>query len=1016
MAELLILPTQTAVRRRRRAALLDRPALLGRAETSLGALIEEIAQQAGLAPALGKVGREELVRLALAESNDPELVDLAHRPGGAAALGRVLERLSAAGPDRVWVVDRLREIDRPRPIMLAKAFEQYCVTLDQLGVYDTSSRGWAALEALNHGVRPKILRGVDRIRATGVDVFTPLQLHFLIALAGQGLAVVVEPPFVPGADEALENLAALRSFERLGSLNADLELLPRDLIEIAAEPIRPLLAALAGQEIDPAEVEPDGDWPVVFNDAPDRYREIESALGRVRGLLDHGVEPNRIGLVCRSLAGLTGQMIVDASRRYNVPVTIRRGDPLAQVPLVRALMALLKLAESGLERTSVLQVADNDYLKTLTGQTAPAGATARLILEAGLNPGRVDDWARLDLAVRRTPEHRRREMNQALTGLKNLFAAVAPLTGRPTGGQALDLAVGLVEQLDYSPENDDLARQERTAANAFVQAIDQLRTDLTRIGRLDDPISPARLIGLIESALAGQTAPWPGRNRAGVQVLRLEDVRELRLDHLILLGLNEGEWPPPPPMEPLVSDQDKIALNRALEAETLFTTATGHYGREKFLFTQALAAARRTIVLSHHRTDNQGRPVIPSSLINWLTRRLPPEATNRPGQSREAEPAGADVLTEDQLMGAYAGAWSRGQGKNLGHALAGRPGWADRMALIKNRAEAERLRDDYFLDPDRSTAADLADNHVGRLGRAEAIEAINRGLTDLAELRLSQAAVEAYANCPFRFFGATILDIRRPDFPGPEPDPLANGLLIHELLHQWHRAELAAGVWPPTEQGLVDVVDQATAAWRRSCPFGHPELSRQAVDEAVAFAQGLIPWEEDQAGQGWRPWLLEKTLPDWSVDLGSGRRCVFKVRLDRVDRRGSGPNEQWRLVDYKFSSNEYRYNKMIGQAGETAFQLPVYLSALMELPEYDPKIQLSGFYLIIKKGKTSKTLTWDQDRAGELVAGIRRIIDQIGRGRFRVEPDKPGECANYCGLLGLCRYRSPLSDGEAAHD
>lgn len=1011
MAELLILPTQTAVRRHRRAILIDRPALLGRAAVSLGALIEDIAGWAGLAPALGEVGLEELVRLALAESNEPDLVNLIQRPGGAAAISRALERLSAAGPDRAWIINRLKTIDRPRSDLLARAFERYHIRLDQLGVYDKPGRGWAALKALIGGDRPPILRDIDRVRVTEVDVFTPLHLRLLVALAELGLGVTVEPPFVPGRDAALENISSLGAFERLGDLNVNLELLPLDLTEVAAEPIRPLLTALAGGEIDPTE-----EWPVEIVDAPDRYREIESALGRVRGLLDQGIEPNRIGLICRSLAGLNGQMIVDVARRCNVPVTIRRGDPLAQVPLVRAIMALVGLAESGLERTYVLRAADNDYLQTLTGQAASLGAAARLILEAGLNPGRTDDWARLDLAVRRTSEPRRREMSQALDGLKNLFAVVAPLTRRPTGEQALDLVAELVEQLDLSPENTDLARQERTAANAFVQAIDQLRIDLARIGRLDEPVSPGRLLGLIESALAGQTVPWPGRNRAGVQVLRLEDLRGLRLDHLIMLGLNEGEWPPPPPVEPLISDQDKISLNRTLETQTLFTTATEHYNREKFLFAQALAAANRTIVLSSHRTDNQGRPVIKSSLVNWLTRRLPSETAIGPDRGGKAAPAGADILAEDELMGAYAVAWSQGQGEALGRALGERPGWPERMRSIEDRALAERRRDDYFLEPDRSAAAKLADCRVGQLGRAEAIEAVKSGLADPPELKLSQAAVEAYANCPFRFFGSTIMAIRRPDFPGPEPDPLANGLLIHELLHQWHQAELAAGVWPPTDQGLMNIIDRAAAAWQRDCPYGHPELSRRAADEAVAFARGLIPWEEDQADQGWRPWLLEKTLPDWSVDLGSGRQCVFKVRLDRVDRRGSGSNEQWRLVDYKFSSGDSRYNKMIGQAGETAFQLPVYLTALMDRPEYNPKIELSGFYLIIKKGKTSKILNWDQDRALELVAGIRQIIDLIGRGRFRIEPDKPQECANYCGLLGLCRYRAPLSNGEAAND
>src|SRR5208283_3232301 len=68
----------------------------------------------------------------------------------------------------------------------------------------------------------------------------------------------------------------------------------------------------------------------------------------------------------------------------------------------------------------------------------------------------------------------------------------------------------------------------------------------------------------------------------------------------------------------------------------------------------------------------------------------------------------------------------------------------------------------------------------------------------------------------------------------------------------------------------------------------------------------------------------------WELDLGSGRRLVFRGRIDRIDLCPSGPPALAVVMDYKSSLR--KLDAVLLRHG-VQLQLPAYLNVLRRLPQ-----------------------------------------------------------------------------------
>jgi hypothetical protein len=150
-----------------------------------------------------------------------------------------------------------------------------------------------------------------------------------------------------GWPELLQALKECTALDRVAVYASDrlpfLEQLADEVIDLDAE--RHFSCALLAGEASVTGTRP----AIDLVSAPDLPREVEEVAARVRRLVERGVPPHRIAVVARS-ARPYAQHLLRALERVGVPATSRRRYALAEVPALRALLALFHVAAEGWER------------------------------------------------------------------------------------------------------------------------------------------------------------------------------------------------------------------------------------------------------------------------------------------------------------------------------------------------------------------------------------------------------------------------------------------------------------------------------------------------------------------------------------------------------------------------------------------------------------------------------------------------------------------------------------------
>ncbi len=995
-----VLPTRTAVRAAEEARLSKHGVCLGHSEVALGDLAEAFLSANGLKPALSAAALSELVPEAAARAG---LGEAATRPGGIRALRGLWGRLSAARPPASQTAAQVKSLNQVRLTRLAEGFEVYRRLLDDLDLLDPQTRAWRAGQVCRAGGRwPDLLLGRRGLRVSHVESFSPAHVDLLLALAEKDLRVEIHLPFTPGPSGLADNAAAFRAFERLGEVNLDLELLgfdlSRDVLNLPAG-LKDLLGAMVGRG-QPADPGPS----LVQLAASGRYAEIEAVGREVRRLIQDKVPPRRIGIVFRQLGGLNGEMMADVAHRYAIPLNVRRGQPLKETGLVRAVLAGLSLAEKGGSRAELLRVVECDYLKPwLDGSVAP-GRIVAAVQASGMLPGQTAAWP---AALKRLAQDQNwpEAAASAAEAINRIVELFQPFRRPGRLGEALNQLQALVSRMNLAADPPDLARRDRAVQAKLMAVLKELAGELGRMNRLHQPASAAGLQGLINRALADQNVDWSLRDLAGVRVMRLEDVRGLDFDHLFLVGLVEGEWPLRAEPDPFLSDQDKMALNQALGLD-LFTTSAKHFARERLLFLQALAATRARAHLSWHQNDQNGRPTLESWLLFWVKQALVPGIDHLAPGANKSPPLWPEVLAPDELLERYSLDLSGPTGEGAANAravaqvLADRPGWTERLKAIARRVAAEQVREDYLLNPDRSAAKARANAFVGRLAGERVGTLLSQWFSDPEHLRMRHQALESFANCGFRFLAEQIWGLEPRETPGLTPSPREMGLLAHDLLRAWHQKALEADAWPPDAAGLEAVAGQVMERWQQRRVRSHGAMARALAAQLKESLARLVDWEKEQAAEGWRPWRLEWAMPDHVIPLAQGGSVTIPGRADRIDRLG----ERLRIIDYKTGTNESVYARAVREANQTAFQLPIYLAALAKV---QAQAEIEAAFLMVRRAKLSKRLAWDEAKTARLKERINELVQDMRGGRFDLDPRHPQDCDRACGLRLLCRYQSP---------
>jgi len=840
-APILVVPAFQAVEHSQRE-MAARGAVFGVSVMRFDHFAAELAKRAGVRGRIAsEVQRELAVEDAAAAAKLRVLARSASRPGFVTAALRFVDEIAAAGlePERFSAALAEWRPGNRYAEELGLIYAGYRRALDAAGLVDRATEAWGALSALRREPR---LFGGSPVFFYGFDDFTELQLDAIETLAGNaGADVTVSLPYERGR-VAFRAVAAV--FERLRAAAAEhVELEPTD--EHYESESRPVLAhverSLYADE--PERVDPGG--AVRRLRAAGRRAEVEQVGAEVLRLLRSGTRPGDVAVVFRDPSDY-GSLVEQVFTAYGVPHSIDRRVELRHTALGRGLLALMRAA-------------------------TPEG-TADDLLAYLRTPGLVDGAHvidKLEAEVRRngerTAEQARERLGWDLDALDELASAAGPAEYL----ERLERRIEWMFARPYQRSGRTLEQHEIADAAVYVAARSAIG-DMLAVARAGggERLDAQEILGRQRVRIGEREQP--GR----VQVTRPEDLRGRRFDTVFVCGLQEGEFPRRVGPEPFLSDEERRELNAATGLR--LPVREDQLDRERYLFYVAASRAERRLVLSHRRTNEEGRPELASFFLADIDDIV--AGNSEPGEDGRARPDAERTLVDVTWDGAAA------------------------PTLVEwRRAEALALHDMDPRTPDGIADPDALADLVG-------------------EGPFSASALETFADCPIQWLMRRI----EPQSLEPDPDYIVRGAYAHEVLRttferlrdEHGSARVTRATLPDAERILL----AALAEHAESFPISPQQTRVRAAVRRLEFDLLRLLRAEAESDSVFEPsdFELDFEVP---LDVGDGDEIRLRGRIDRVDRHGA-----WALVrDYKAGKSAHSRADWIRS---NRIQVAVYMLAL----------------------------------------------------------------------------------------
>ncbi len=502
-----------------------------------------------------------------------------------------------------------------------------------------------------------------------------------------------------------------------------------------------------------------------------------------------------------------------------------------------------------------------------------------------------------------------------------------------------------------------LAGPELDEARAFASA----RTALAELAALvehdERPGLDRRRVAHVLTALHVHVGENPQPDR--VQVARPEAIRARRFEAVLVLGLQEGEFPGGSPPEPFLPDEVRREIAKA--SGLVLPMREDRLDRERYLFYVCASRAERVLVLSSRTSDEEGGLAVPSFFLDDVRFLL----SGAPTTARTL----ADVT------------WPPEEAPTAAE-------W-DRALAARGPRREER--------------------HPGPV-TSEAL------LAELAERGpVSAGALERYADCPVKWL---VEDVLRPQALEPDAEPLVRGAFAHAVLERTYiRLRDETGARRVRRSNLDDaerIMLEELRSQRERFPISPRQTRVRAALRRLEFDLLRHLAAEADADGDLEPEFFELRFgqaggPD-PVEIAEGVHVTG--RIDRVDTS----NGLALVVDYKTGKKVDSY-RVGAWEKENRFQAALYMLAVEQLTG---KRAVGGVYValggedrrprgMLAKGvdeigsgfvagdrlpeeEFAEKLEWARERIRETAGAMRR-------GELRCTPEK-------CAWNGGCAYPS----------
>ena len=721
-----------------------------------------------------------------------------------------------------------------------------------------------------------------------------------------------------------------------------------------------------------------------------------------------------------------------------LPVWCDAAFPFTSSPIVRALMQLMQLELEDWPFERLLAVLDSNFFQPAwpewqQGQGVRAAAAAlrhlrlnsdrELLLRVlarhaaetdSLSEGRRDslaESARLaaPLLQRLSRSLERLRRPQTLLAWANILSSLGEDLGwaKQTTGDHPELAARDTEDLEL------LQRIVRTAAEA-----DQKLAGAGQPQKWTLAEFTAELHDLF-SHESFRAEPEPS---GCIRILGIDQIRNLDVPHLFLMGLTENSFPSGRADDCLFSESERCDL---ISRGVALSHRSGHHADEMFLFYSVVTRARHSLTLSYPAVNSKGQPVFPSPYVTAVTTLFTPEGLVITHEGKLSPvPATDGALTATDLRLAA-----------MIEARQGRP------ELFRALLELEPLRRTAW---NTLAACQVTHRRFHERGFTpyEGLLTLPQNLDGLrqrfgAQHQFSATELEGYARCPFQFWLSTVLRIGTVESPEEETDHAGRGILLHEVL----ASLLKEGVLSDTGSLQTRFGELVQAQLNRQVPETELQRALVRIERIVldqwgeAFVNQQEKYHLEYASVLRRTHSLDPEIPfgklpgsamvseDYHppIQFGRGETAVnLRGRIDRVDVGKFEGHPAYVVIDYKTGKPPVvKHAELI--TGRS-IQLVIYLLSINRLGLAGPNavpFQM-GFWGLKEKGfaigtggKTFEALDAPYVQALETILDevLPRMAEGIRSGRFVVE-NEDTHCTGRCVYRTVCRVNQlrPLAD------
>ena len=758
--------------------------------------------------------------------------------------------------------------------------------------------------------------------------------------------------------------------------------------------------------------------PISCGRFPDRRTEFRAIAQQISDLIHAGTPPGEIAVALPDLRAEEGRLAA-VFADFGIPAAVSAGLPLAQEPVVQALLLPLSIVADGYERQRVVELFSSPFFwfGDADGRRITGSEVNRRACEAGIREGKkawTDGFARLKERLRDTakdpdePPYRQERAARDCAATERIEAAVArlmqDLQPLAAAGPMRDHVRALRDlyahwnapRLPPAPDAAVVAR-ERAALFAYHRLLDRIAGSTG----VEGPVVTIREAAAVLMAAAAEARPEQDPDPTRVQVCGIRELQGLHLPVVFAADLTDGRLPDIPPLLPYTTEQEERAMGTMRRREKL--------REERYYFLAALFSADRALYLSHAEHDDG--VLIPSPFYAAASAAFPHEEW-----ACAAMPASRESRME-----------------RAGHAI--REGYRPPAGWLPEGIPAESIGDRITAEEyHRQGPCDSAWD--GMIGSDPEIPPILAARYP-ADTVWSATTLEDYITCPFRFYLRHVLGTE--PLPEEERDlsATAYGTVVHAVCQRFYTdwmTDHATGPGPgEKEEATARILAEAEvvlasharagAAWEAGMEVflgtdgAGPGLFEEFVLQETGTRDAPFVPSLFEAGFGTpnRPESIQDDPVALPVPGEDGEELLLRGVIDRVDMM---PDGTFLVTDYKTGSHP---NQAAILAGE-ALQLALYIRALEVVTGaagagasyYEMKRRGVANSVVVHDTRFADALTpYNPKRLKKDAPPFPEVVDNavvaaaratagIRAGRFPLAADA-ATCPGYCEYSHICR-------------